>query len=163
MSKVRVIALLLLIAACVLVFQRVRKNPTPPEVASRQCDQALWGYVYKPERLHILNACTYIEGTVEGLRSEPDGDVHIRFRLDPQFESLLNEANVSRQHGDLVLEPVCQVRVKQADAIEPCSRYTGPYFAPQIGQRYVVWGSHVYDAEHGWNELHPITSMQPIQ
>jgi hypothetical protein len=23
--------------------------------------------------------------------------------------------------------------------------------------------AYVHDAEHGWNELHPVTSMQPIE
>jgi len=31
-------------------------------------------------------------------------DVHIRFHLDQQFTALLNEKNIARQYGDLVLE-----------------------------------------------------------
>jgi hypothetical protein len=31
-----------------------------------------------------------------------------------------------------------------------------------VGQRYQVWGTYVHDADHGWNELHPVSSMQPI-
>ncbi len=116
-----------------------------------------------PGRLRVLDSCISVTGTVEEIRKEADGDVHILFRLDQQFESLLNEKNFARQYGDLVLEPICQGKVRQADAAEPCSRYVGPYFEPQIGQRFAVSGAYVRDADHGWNELHPVTSMRPIQ
>lgn len=104
-----------------------------------------------------------VTGAVDEIRQEPDGDYHVRFRLDPQFQSLLNSKNISMQQGDLVLEPICQGKVTQADAVVPCSRYVGPHFQPQVGQRYLVWGSYVNDTVHGWNELHPVTSIQPIQ
>ncbi|HVS90307.1 MAG TPA: hypothetical protein VHF01_19050 [Candidatus Acidoferrum sp.] len=109
-----------------------------------------------------MEPCISVIGTVDEVRNEADGDFHILFRLDQQFASLLNEKNISRQFGDLVLEPICQGRVTQADAVEPCKPYGGPYFQPQVGQRYLVWGAYVYDAHHGWNELHPVTSMQPV-
>ena len=168
MSKARLIGVLLVITACTVLLyivsrRRVHKIPEVAESTAMQCDQRLWEYVYKPERLHVLKSCISVTGSVEEFRRESDGDVHIRLRLDPHFQLLLNERNISRQHGDLVLEPVCQVRVRQADAVELCSRYTGPYFEPQVGQRYLVWGAYVYDADHGWNELHPVSSMQPIQ
>jgi hypothetical protein len=44
---------------------------------------------------------------VDEVRNEADGDFHIRFRLDQQFVSLLNQKNISSQQGDLVLEPIC--------------------------------------------------------
>jgi hypothetical protein len=110
-----------------------------------------------------LDPCITVTGTVDEVRKEADGDIHIRFRLDQQFASLLNEKNISRQQGDLILEPIRQGRVRQADAAEPCNRYSGPYFEPEIGQRYLVSRAYVHDADHGWNELHPITSMQPLQ
>ena len=138
-----------------------------PQVSSQtsatQCDQSLWEYVYNPGRLQVLNPCISVTGTVEQIRKEADGDLHILFRLDQQFKSLLNEKNISKQHGDLILEPICQGKVRQADAAEPCGRYPGPYFELQIGRRYLVSGAHVYDADHGWNELHPVTSMQSLE
>ena len=104
-----------------------------------------------------------VTGAVDEVRQEADGDYHVRFRLDQPFASLLNGMNISKQQGDLVLEPICQGKVTQADAVAPCSGYVGPHFQPQVGQRYLVWGAYVYDTAHGWNELHPVTSMQPIQ
>ena len=170
MKQVRAIALFLLVGGCsFFVAYRLSHAPqtsepqASPQTTAIQCDQSLWQYVYNPGRLQVLDPCISVTGTVEEVRKEADGDVHILFRLDQQFESLLNEKNVSRQRGDLVLEPICQGDVRQADATEPCSRYSGPYFEPQIGQRYLVSGAYVHDADHGWNELHPVTSMQPVQ
>jgi hypothetical protein len=134
-----------------------------PQTTDAHCNQSLWQYVYNSGRLQVLNPCVSVTGTVEEVRKESDGDIHIRLRLDQQFASLLNEKNISSQQGDLVLEPICQVKVRQPDAEEPCSQYNGPYFEPVVGQRYLVSGAYVHDAEHGWNELHPVSSMQPIE
>jgi hypothetical protein len=170
MKQVRVIALFLLVGGCSFFvayrLSHLVQTSGPeasPQTSATRCDQSLWQYVYNPGRLQVLDSCISVTGTVEEVRKEADGDVHILFRLDQQFESLLNEKNISGQHGDLILEPICQGKVRQADAAEPCSRYDGPYFEPQIGQRYLVSGAYVHDADHGWNELHPVTSMQPVQ
>jgi hypothetical protein len=170
MKRARATVLLLLVGGCsFIVAYRLSQAPqtsepqASPQTTAIQCDQSLWQYVYNPGRLQVLDPCISVTGSVEEVRKEADGDVHILFRLDQQFESLLNEKNVSRQHGDLVLEPICQGKVRQADAEEPCSRYNGLYFEPQIGQRYLVSGAYVHDADHGWNELHPVTSMQPVR
>jgi len=170
MKQVRAIALFLLVGGCSFfvayrLSHRVQTSEpeAPPQTSATQCDQSLWEYVYNPGRLQVLDPCISVTGTVDEIRKEEDGDVHILFRLDQQFESLLNEKNIARQYGDLVLEPICQGKVRQADAAEPCSQYPGPYFEPEIGQRYLVSGTYVHDADHGWNELHPVTSMQPIQ
>jgi hypothetical protein len=164
MKQARAIALFLVFGGCAFLAYRLsRPSPGDQEITATQCDQRLWEYVYNPGRLQVLDPCISVTGTVDEIRKEADGDVHVLFRLDQQFASLLNENNISRQQGDLVLEPICQGKVTQADAAEPCSRYDGPYFDPEIGQRYLVSGAYVHDADHGWNELHPVTSMQPIQ
>ena len=163
--------LILFVVACLLFLAyRFSQSPGPgqggqesSQTTAAHCNQSLWQYVYNPGRLQVLNPCISVIGAVEEVRKEADGDVHIRFRLDQQFTALLNEKNISSQQGDLVLEPICQGRVRQADAAEPCSQYNGPYFEPVVGQRYLVWGAYVHDADHGWNELHPVTSMQPIE
>jgi hypothetical protein len=171
MKRVRALVLVLLIAGCsFIVTYRLSRTPQTPETeaspptSDQQCDATLWQYVYHPARLEVLgHPCISVTGSVEDIRKEADGDLHILFHLDQQFESLLNEKNISRQYGDLILEPICQGTVRQADATEPCSGYNGPYFEPQIGQRYLVSGTYVHDVDHGWNELHPVSSMQPIQ
>jgi len=164
-------ALILFVAGCSL-FLAYRLSQSPGsgpdgqeslQTTDAHCNQTLWQYVYNPGRLQVLNPCISVTGAVEEIRKEADGDIHIRFRLDRQFASLLNEKNISNQQGDLILEPICQGKVRQADAEELCSQYNGPYFEPVVGQRYLVSGAYVHDADHGWNELHPVTSMQPIE
>jgi hypothetical protein len=168
MKRTRALALFFVVAACAFLGYRLSRPPQPPgrlaspQATATQCDQNLWQYVYNPARLQVLSPCLSVTGAVDEVRQEADGDFHVRFRLDPQFASLLNQANISSQQGDLVLEPICQGKVTQADAVQPCKPYVGPHFQPQIGQRYLVWGAHVNDSVHGWNELHPVTSMQPI-
>jgi len=171
MKKLRAMALILFVGACsFFLAYRFSQSPGPgrsgqesPQTSDAYCNQSLWQYVYNPGRLQVLNACVSVTGAVEEVRKEPDGDIHIRFRLDQPFTALLNEKNISMQQGDLILEPICQGKVRQPDAAEPCSQYNGPYFEPVVGQRYLVWGTYVHDADHGWNELHPVTSMQPIE
>lgn len=48
---------------------------------------------------------------------ELDGDLHIRVKLDRPFESMLNDGNKSNQDGDLVVEPICDHSVIQADRV----------------------------------------------
>jgi hypothetical protein len=171
MKQARAIVIFLLVGACsFFVAYKVSHAPqttesqVSPQTSQGQCDPTLWQYVYHSARLQVLgDSCISVTGSVEDVRKEADGDLHILFRLDQQFESLLNEKNMSKQHGDLVLEPICQGTIRQADATEPCSHYNGPYFEPQIGQRYLVSGTYVHDVDHGWNELHPVSAMQPIQ
>ncbi len=175
MKQARAIVLILFVGGCsFFVAYRLTHPPQTPgpqttepqaslQTTAAKCDQSLWQYVYNPGRLQVLDSCISVTGTVDEVRKEADGDVHILFRLDQQFESLLNEKNISRQHGDLILEPICQGKVRQADAAEPCSRYPGPYFELEIGHRYLVSGTYVHDADHGWNELHPVTSMQSVE
>lgn len=170
MKKARAITLFLVVFVCAffLVYRTLRPdqdsgNSNSSQTSEAQCDQGLWQFVYNPARLQVLAQCVSVTGTVDEVRKEADGDIHILFRVDQEFASLLNEKNISRQNGDLVLEPICQGKVTQTDAAEPCSPYVGPYFEPQVGQRYRASGSFVHDADHGWNELHPVSSMDPIE
>ena len=169
MKTTRAILLVLVFVACAFLVYRTLQPAQisePPESAqsnAEQCDQSLWNHIYNPGRLQVLNPCISVTGTVDEIRKEADGDYHIRFRLDQQFESLLNEKNISHQDGDLVLELICQGKVRQSDAVDSCSQYGGPYFEVEVGQRYLAWGTYVHDAGHGWNELHPVTSMEPLK
>ncbi|MBI3662395.1 MAG: hypothetical protein HY234_05020 [Acidobacteria bacterium] len=125
------------------------------------CDAALWNHVYHPARLEVIEPCKTVEGEIVLVRHEDDGDLHIL--LDVADKSLLSEANFSKQHGALVLEPICQKEPTQEDAIEPCRNYAGPMFAVHKGMRVRVTGSYVRDGKHGgWMEIHPVTSMVAI-
>src|SRR5260370_33623532 len=171
MKKLRAMALILFVASCsFFLAYRFSQSPGPgrgdqesPQTTDAHCNQGLWQYVYNPDRLQVLNPCISVTGAVEEIRKEADGDVHIRFRLDQQFAALLNEKNISRQYGDLVLEPICQGKVRQADAAEPCSQYNGPDFAPVVGQREHAVGAYVPDAYQDLHPLHPATHLDSLE
>ena len=52
--------------------------------------------VYIPERLQVLDRCSTVSGTVDCLKLEPDGDVHLRVRLDPQYARFLTHFRRAR-------------------------------------------------------------------
>ena len=128
-----------------------------------QCDPILWEHVYHPQRLNIIEVCTQVSGTIENIREELDGDYHIRLALDPEYQDMVNQANVDQQHGDLVLELICQNPVEQQDAIQSCQDFRYIINVPPVGTHVLVTGSYVLDLEHGsWAEIHPVTAIQEI-
>jgi hypothetical protein len=126
----------------------------------RKCDETLWDHVYNPTRLQIVERCQTVTGTIDSVKVESDGDFHIRLRLDPQFASMINSANMNGQFGDLVLEPICQNPVTQPDAIAACVNFHQNINIPPVGTHVTVTGSSVRDLDHGgWSEIHPVTSI----
>jgi hypothetical protein len=126
---------------------------------SHSCDASLWQHVYHPDRLQVVQQCKTVRGTVEDVRREPDGDLHIRLATRP---ALVNSDNVTYEHGDLVLEEICQGPVTQADAIDACQGVPHNLTVPSAGDRVRVTGSYVLDADHGWMEIHPVTRLTVI-
>jgi hypothetical protein len=116
----------------------------------------LWRHIYHPDRLRLLARCMTVRGRVTELRWEPDGDLHI---LLATRSGLVNAANNSYEHGDLVLEEICQGTVTQADAVAACRGVPRNLTVPSVGDRVTVSGSYVLDADHGWMEIHPVTSL----
>lgn len=47
------------------------------------CDTSLWQNIYQSQRLVVKEECVSIQGVIVSKRKEPDGDVHIRLKLDP--------------------------------------------------------------------------------
>lgn len=129
------------------------------------CDAGLWKHVYRPERLKIQDPCIRVTGVIFHIKHEPDGDDHIQLKLDPGFESLLNDRNRSVQHGCLVVEPVCVHSVSQADAVSACQGWKSPFEVPKRGSHLEVVGPWVHDSEanHGWMEIHPPTVLREIK
>lgn len=137
-------------------------TPTPKPVACAPTDQDQ--YVYHPDRLAVQAACIRVTGTIEAVRYEADGDLHILLALDPPYAQLLTPANQGVELGDLVVEPVCVRSVSQADAIAICASdpdpLPGPF--PIVGQQVRMEGRYVFDLEHGgWAELHPLYRWGP--
>jgi hypothetical protein len=140
--------------------------------------------VYFPSRLHVVDRCRTVSGTVDCLKLEPDGDVHLRLRPDPQFAGLLRAANSLQTCADhpgphLVVEIIPQhpegvlFRTNNADGggfIDPRT--------PASGDHVTVSGPYVIDtnilhrvlyqgrAAENWAEIHPawaISVDQPAQ
>jgi hypothetical protein len=132
------------------------------------CDYSLWSHVYAGEfaspqdRLKIIQGCVSVTGTIEGARAEKDGDFHMRLHLDPQFSSMVNAKNKSGQGGALVVEPICMNPVKQKDTLSEhvCDGFSQHVYTRDMLRKHVrVTGAYVTDMEHGWNEIHPVTSI----
>jgi hypothetical protein len=143
----------------------------PAAAGSIFCDYSLWSHVYagdprrfsRPQdRLQVIQDCVSVTGTIDSARKEKDGDFHIRLRLDPQYSSMVNAKNGSGQHGALVVEPVCMNPVTQADTKKEhvCDGFSQHVYTPNmLGNHVRVTGAYVTDMEHGWTEIHPVTSI----
>ena len=115
-------------------------------------------HVYHPDRLRLLAPCVTVTGVIDAIRKEKDGDLHVLLRLDPGQEKYINAKNASEQ-GDLVLEPVCMSQPTQADAVASCSGYANSMSIPVVGAHVSVTGPWVLDIDHGWLEIHPVSSF----
>src|SRR5215472_12960789 len=162
-----IVVFLSLLAAISYVKARIT---TPPQGPS--CDASLWAHVYHgrfpsaEDRLQVVNPCLTITGTIVSARSEADGDWHIRLDLDSEYRSLLNQANLEKQQGYLVLEPMCSNHVSRTDTLEEgvCDGFSQNIFATNfVGHRVAATGAYVIDRQHGWTELHPVTSIVPVE
>ena len=100
--------------------------------------------VYDPARLHVLGTCRWYVGTVTRVEHEPDGDYHVDVRpADADYGRLLNAVNTTELGGSLVTE------------IMPGQRLP----IPAVGEQVAMFGTWVFDANHGWNEIHPIWAI----
>jgi hypothetical protein len=126
------------------------------------CDATLWNHVYHSYRLQIDSGCMNVTGHVYNQTQEADGDIHIRISVDTPFLYMLNSANYSGEYGKLVVEPVCVVTVTQSDAVSSCVGFTNTVYIPNDGEYVVVTGPYITDNDHGWNELHPVTSIRLV-
>jgi hypothetical protein len=110
--------------------------------------------------LQIVDKRITATGIIDTIRSEQDGDLQIRLKLDPPYAHLVNQANQENQFGDLILEPICIGKVTQATAISACQNFHQNIDIPPVGSHVQVTGSYVLDKEHDeWAEIHPVTTM----
>ena len=118
--------------------------------------------MHNPDRLHILAACMHVTGTAVDVAHEDDGDYHIWFKVDPGFEFLLNAENHFQAHPALLGEitPDCPVDTNPANAAAAASCPKSALSIPVLGDQIAVDGPWVLDVDHGWNEIHPVDSIQ---
>jgi hypothetical protein len=134
--------------------------------------------VYLSGRLHLLDRCRTVNGTIDCLKHEPDGDVHLRLRLDPQFTGLLRPANSLQTCADqpgphLVVEIIPQH--KQGILFRDNDADAGGFITPATpapGDHITVTGPYVVDtnvlhriiyqgrAAENWAEIHPAWAIR---
>jgi hypothetical protein len=158
--------------ACLTLVACGNDSSTPTATSSSQsvarpaCAGDPHAHVYSPDRLRVLAPCIELTGTIDLERAEPDGDYHVRLRIDPgqtcAGQPCLDADNTSQQAGDLVLEPVCENPITQADALNACQGYHNPLVLPSVGSHVMVMGPFVLDTDHGWNEIHPLESIAVV-
>lgn len=136
------------------------------------CGDGLWLHVYHPNRLLVKQNCLTVTGVIvdatagqairqpDGVRHEPDGDTHGWLKVDPAFQSLIAPRNVSNEGGNLIFEIVCHFSVTQADAKPACVGFHDSARIPPAGSHVAITGSIVEDTIHGWNEIHPVSSIK---
>ena len=137
------------------------------------CDASIWNHVYHgtfgtaKDRLTVIDACITVTGTVEAALGEADGDRHIRLRVDTKYKKLLNARNMLGEKGFLVIEPVCELKVTQADTLQEgvCQNFQPNLYRTSMHGKHVsVTGAYIEDQSpnHGWREIHPVTSITVI-
>lgn len=161
------IMLLGIVIAVGLVAIRARASSP----SSRTCDQALWEHVYHgtfptaKDRLKPIDECKTVTGTLHFVRHKKDGDTHLRLDVDPEFKSLLNKKNAAEKNM-LVVESMCDKNPTQNDTVTEgvCNDWHQRLYKPSMdGQRVSVTGAYVEDEQHGWREIHPVTSIVVIK
>ncbi len=145
----------------------ISPSPSPSSLtAVNPCVGDPRAHVYSPDRLQLLAPCIELTGTIDSETPQADGDYHVRLHLDPgqtcAGQPCLDADNASQQGGDLILEPVCENPITQADAVAACQGYHNPLVLPPVGSHVSVMGPFVLDTDHGWDEIHPLESVTVV-
>jgi len=154
-----------------LPIEHSRSSALAIDSGAPKCDAALWQHVYHGakfatarDRLKPLSACKTVTGTLHFVEYEGDGDAHLRLAVDPQFTSLLDAKNADEDNM-LVVEDMCDKTPTQEDTIKEgvCKGWhQGLYNESMNNKRVTVTGAYVEDEEHGWREIHPVTSISVL-
>ena len=134
-----------------------------PNDSSSDCDELYWKYVYNPSRLKVFDKCKIVTGVIEESSADEDGDQHMLLKLDKGQGDLLTKKNIKKKQGDLVIEAVCANKTTLAKVGITCNGYINKIQIPNVGEHVKVTGSLVNDTHNGWNEIHPITSIEILK
>jgi hypothetical protein len=153
-------AVLVAVGVLVLVVRVRYPGKATIRLPASECNADLWNHVGEPKRLHVIAACTSVEGQVVSVYRAWDGDLHIE--LDPHDKSVLNFVNVMHANGHLVVEIICEHTPEDAGSAAACTGLTSQVVIPQVNDYIRVTGSYVTDRETGWNEIHPVTRIRKL-
>ena len=118
--------------------------------------------MYNPDRLHKLNPCIAVTGTVFVSLADEDGDQHFLLMLDPGQENLLTKGNQKKKSGYIIIEIVCANPAKFQEAQAACAGYTNRIALPHVGEHVSVTGTYVIDSHNDWAEIHPVTRVEKL-
>ena len=98
------------------------------------------------------------------MESEPDGDHHVWFKVDPGFEYLLNAEDRFNGQPALLGEitPDCPLATNPSDPLTAAKCPPSKLPIPHAGDRIAIDGPWVLDTNHGWREIHPIDSIKVL-
>jgi hypothetical protein len=140
--------------------QNVPDSLTNKEIS---CEDSLWNHVFMKYRLKVIQRCKRVTGVITATKKSGDGDVHFLLKLDPGQGDLLNNKNMIKQEGCLVIEPICVTAVYNFFVGKACKGYVNKVYIPKVGEHVEVIGSLVKDGVHGWHEIHPVTKITVIK
>ena len=153
---------LLVILIALLLMAKLRYSGTAPvKLQADKCDRDLWNHVYEKNRLKLIEPCTVVEGRVDAIHRNADGDLHIA--LDPENKSILNLVKVTHGHRKLVVELICDHPATESNAQAACRNFHPKVTVPQLGDRVRITGAYVTDRDNGWNEIHPVTEIEILR
>ena len=127
------------------------------------CDTTLWKHVVHPEKFVTDKKCITVTGKIVSLEIKKDGDEHILLKPDGDYKYLLNERNMKKMKGCLVVEIICVYKSGEPDARAACSGYTNKVAIPRKGEHVSVTGTYVQDEHHSWMEIHPVSSISLLE
>jgi hypothetical protein len=110
--------------------------------------------VHHPKRLVVLESSKTLQGRVEKVESDIDGDIHIRLKIGDG--SLLVKNNYKDENGCMVGEIVCAV----PSVFPICWFYKNEITLPKEGDSIEIEGPYVFDKTHGITEIHPIMNLK---
>lgn len=133
--------------------------------------------VYIPGRLTVKAACTTVSGTVDCLKQEPDGDIHLRLLPDPKYRRLLTPANSAQVcAGNSAPHLVVEIIPQDGHLPFPENSASRGHFvtptAPRPGDHISVTGPYVWDSNalhdllypgknvKNWAEIHPAWAIR---
>ena len=110
--------------------------------------------VHHPKRLVVLESSKTLQGRVEKVESDIDGDIHIRLKIGDS--SLLVKNNYKDENGCMVGEIVCAV----PSVFPICWFYKNKITIPREGDSIEIEGPYVFDKGHNITEIHPIMNLK---
>ncbi|MGA3211624.1 MAG: hypothetical protein ABSD20_09980 [Terriglobales bacterium] len=154
----------------VLAFAPVAGLQSFADTPSTSCDPGLWFHVYHAgfptakDRLKVIESCKTVTGILHFVDYDADGNTHLRLDPDPQFRDLLNDRN-GAEGNMLVVVSMCDKKPTQKNAVAEgvCTNWHQHLYKSDMNNKHVsVTGAYIEDQEHGWREIHPVTSITVI-